>query len=219
MGTYTPNYKFLKIGDGSVDSDDNDYVDVISQIDRNLQIVDNVGKRVTSYKFLDTTLPSAYPLTGNVAGDKLFSNYTQAAYVWSGTAWNKTDSKKATPQDLVLSAGLQAYTTGPAPDYTPRYILEYDTVYLQGIISKTAMGVWTQGATVAVLAANSLPKPAKVFRGMIIGGSSTSRAGQFYYWVVGTDGSLTIAKYGPNAQTAGNSENYVSLESIHYAVS
>lgn len=216
MGTYTTNYELLKAGDGTVDPVD-DYVDVISQLDRNLSMIDDFGYRAVEYAFYNNVAAGNLPVTGNHSGDKLFTNYDHSAKVWNGTAWVSTNCSAPIWTDVAPSAGFET-TAGLA---NPGYYIENDTVYLRGTINKISMAIWVQAASTAVFPSGSFPAVGGGGRSFVAtGGRSTSNLAQFYLIVLPpTTGAMTIIRNGTTAQTAGSAENYVSLEGLHYGLS
>lgn len=214
MGTYTTNYQLLKAGDGTVDPVD-DYVDVVSQVDRNFSLIDDFGHRASEYAFFDNVNSDNLPLVGNRSGDKLYTNYDHSANVWDGSAWVPTICAAPEWTDVTPSAGFET-TTGLS---NPGYYTKSSTVFLRGTLNKLSFAIWVQGTVTTVFPAGSFPVPANGGRSFFsIGGLSASRIAQFYYIVIPTDGSMTIAKYGNNAQTAGSTQNFVSLDGLYYGL-
>jgi hypothetical protein len=216
MGTYTTNYQLLKAGDGTVDPVD-DYVDVISQVDRNFSLIDDFGYRAVEYATYDNVNSDNLPLVGNRSGDKLFTNYDHSAKVWNGSAWVSTNCKAPVWLDVAPTAGFET-TVGCS---NPGYYIENDTVYLRGVINKISFAIWVQGANTAVFPSGSFPVPPGGGRSFLTtGGRSTSNVAQMYYVVLPpSTGAMTISRYGANTQTAASTENWVSLEGIHYGLS
>lgn len=216
MGTYTTNYKLLKAGDGTVDPVD-DYVDVVSQLDRNLNLIDDFGFKACEYKVFNDVSSENLPMTGYRAGDKLFSDFDQSIKVWTGSDWSNTKASGPVWQDSTINSGFENFAgTSNTCGY---YVDSSSTVNLRGMINRTSMAIWVQGSAVAVFPAGAFPSPSLTKTLFTMGGVSTTRQAQMYYVVVATNGSATITKYGPNAQTAGSAENYVSLEGLSYALS
>jgi hypothetical protein len=221
MGSYTTNYQLLKAGDGSVAQPIDDYVDVQSQLDRNLSLIDDFGNRATAYRYYDNTTSDHFPVVGNHSGDKVYSNYNHSAMLWNSAtnSWVETNAKAPVWTDVTPNAGYQS------EDATRDNNLGYyrdrnnNTIFLRGIIIKTGLAVWSQGVLYSVFPVGTFPAPGVNLTYYTIGGLSTGRAAQFYQIQLNTTGSLLISKYGGNAQTAGSAENYVSLEGINYGIS
>lgn len=216
MGTYTTNYGLLKAGDGTIDPSD-DFVDVVGQLDRNLTLVDDIAHRACNYAYFENVRQSNLPTIGNRAGDKIYSNYDSSVKVWKSTGvWVNTKSAAPVWTDAPYNSGYDVIAGDDIPSY---YTDSAGTVFMRGFIIKTGYAIWAQGTSNAVFPAGSFPAPTASRTLTSIGGFSTSRQAQMYYIVINTDGSATITKYGPNAQTAANTENYVSLGGMSYALS
>lgn len=218
MGSYTPNYRLFKPGNGTGGDPTDDYVDVESQLDYNFSIIDTVGKKTNEYTFLTNTFLNNFP-TDNFVGEKLISDYDHTAYVRANGVWNPTI---ATPpiwtQAAIGSGFINASTSEPEVSY---YIEGGARCYLRGSIAHSSLAIWPQGTITTVAAAGAFPIPsATTTKEMItLGGFSASRIAQFYRVTILSTGGMTILKYGANAQTAGSVENYVSLSGLSYAIS
>jgi hypothetical protein len=220
MGSYTPNYKLYKV-DPTV-SGNNEYVDVEGQINRNLDIIDDVANKLCRYQIIGNVTEDHISTVGNYPGTKLYSAYDSAIKVWNGSGWVTTKSSSPIWNDVVLS-GVFA-TKPPAVNNLANNVGYYvdsgnNTVYLRGEVVKGAAEAFTQGTTYTVVAAGLLPSPPTTRTFFVSGGSGTSRHANFYILTLLTSGQMNVAMYADNAQTAGSAENYFSLEGLDYALS
>lgn len=212
MGTLTTNYKLLK-----VDTNGDDFVDVESQLDNNLSLIDDFIHRNVNYKFYDNIPQSQLPTTGFDKGDKLYSTYDHSVKVWNGSTWVNTAATEI--QWIVVPYGANFIPTGGAEDVASAgYYQNSNTVYTRGIFCRLGKAVWTQGQVVNVFPAGSFPAPVGVRSKMAIGGLPSTSVAQWYQVDFKTDGSVDITKYGPTGQTAGSNENYVSINGLKYAI-
>lgn len=215
MGTYTTNYQLLKAGDGTVDPVD-DYVDVTSQLNRNLDLIDDFGHRACEYAYQNVSY-SNLPTVGNRAGDKLYNHFDSSIAVWDGTQWKQTSSKAPIWTDVTLNAGF--VNAGNV------YNLGYFTadsglvVNLRGRIAQTSNAAWTNGSSLTVVAAGGLPSPAEIFEFTAMGSFPGGRQAQFYKVSISTAGAMTITRYGSVAQSAGDASNSVDFEGLSYGLS
>lgn len=216
MGTYTPNYNLLKAGNGTGVDPTDDYVDVVSQVDRNFLIIDDVAKKAVNYTFFQNTEEFNLPKTGFRSGDKVFSTWDMSAKVFTdGGEWSNTAAAAPVWTNVPLNSG---YELNPST-YAPAYYVEGTTVRLRGELVKTSFAVWVRGTAYAVFPAGSFPSPPTAKEIFIFGSKTSGRVPEYYFLTIATNGSGTIACYSSGAQTAGQNVNYVSLQGGDYDLS
>lgn len=216
MGTYTTNYQLLKPGNGIGTDLVDDFVDVESQIDRNLTMIDDFGKRASSYRQFNNAY-GTLPTVGNNVGDRIFNQWDSSVALWNGTAWVQTPSKAEVWTDAALNSGYEVLNDGTVYNFS--YAVESDTATVRGHIIKTALAIWTNGTVFNVAPSGSLPSPAMQMEFFADGAAAPGSTAQFYKVVVTTTGSMSVIRYGSVAQTAASANNYVQLSGISYGIS
>lgn len=218
MGSYTTNYKLLKVGDGTGDDPTDDYVDVNSQLDRNFQAIDDFANKAINYPVFDNTVEKELPKAGQRAGDKLLSTWDMSSKVFSDESeWHSSNAKAPIWTNVAMQNGFSASST--ANTYRPAYFQRGKTVKLRGRVVYLAFSAWTRGTIYSAFAAGTFPAPSVVKEFMLGGGVATGRTPQFYYLTINTDGSASLAYYSSGNQASSSSENYTELTGVSYDVS
>lgn len=215
MGTYTTNYGLLKAGDGTVDPVD-DYVDVISQLDRNLDLIDDFGYRACEYNYTDSRYDDL-PTVGNNVGDKIFNNFDHSFALWDGNSWVQTLARGPVWTDATLNSGF----TNSGTTYNVGYYTEDSNARctMRGRFMRLSSAIFTNGTVFTPISAGVIPVPVVPYQGIVVGVAPSGRQAQYYSVNISTSGVMTVTRYGSVAQTAGDSTNYVELDGFTYGLS
>jgi hypothetical protein len=215
MGSYTTNYRLLKVDDGSIDPAKDDYVDVSSQLDRNLSMIDTIGRRICNYEFFEGLPDYQFPIIGHRPGDKIFSTYQMGAKVFTSEGfWVNSKSVSPTLTYPNWNSGYQGTDAGD----DPAYYVHNNMVYLSGEIAKTGNAAWTRGISNSVFPSGQLPSPSTTREIILVGGKTQTRHPSFWVLAISTSGAGSISLYSPAEQTASSAENYVSFAGASYAL-
>lgn len=217
MGTFTPNYRLLKAGNGTGADPVDDFVDVVSQLDRNLTMLDDFGHRAVNYQLTNNPY-STLPTTGNNVGDMMFNEFNSSIAIWNGTAWVSTASDAPVWTDVALMSTYENMGDNSTPNVG--YTIENDTCTLRGRMIRTGFAIWTNGSTGVAIAAGIVPVPPTTMEYFASGGVGPSNSAQFYKISISNPtGAVSITRYGSVAQVASSINNYVDLAGISYALS
>lgn len=224
MATYTSNWNLLKPESIDLGGSVNDFVDVESQLNRNLDIVDNLGFRTSEYRVVNTPYNN-FPQTGNRNGDKLYNQYDGAIYVWdtSGTpdTWSYTmaSSPGSAWSDITLAAGFENVA---GVNYNAGYkIIDNGPtggpyrVRLRGRIRQTSYAVFTIGAAYNPTGASALPSPPTSQYFMNVCGGVIAK---YFRVFIGTNGQLEVRYFSNTAMSAGDAQNFVDLGGTVYSL-
>jgi hypothetical protein len=219
VGTYTPYWNFLK-------ADAGDFVDVESQLDRNLDIIDANGPKYFNYNFFSAAYGSI-PTAGYKSGSKMYSVFNNAVYVMqgggtAGATWVDTVVSSANAWTAIpIVAGLVA--TG-APDFPPEYRVDDNggRCYLRGKLIRTANAANALGTDINVTGVSGLPNPSASIRipEMICSGGIVTATPPYSTWYqvrVSAVGQLVMRRQGLLAQPV-SAQNYIALDGFSYAL-
>jgi hypothetical protein len=213
MPTYTPNFNLLK-------PVATELVDVNSQLNRNLDIIDKPLRGLFDYINTDVTSITAYELDRK-PGYKYFKTY-------SNTLWF-TGADNLVHQDntvFVLAWGdLESYLINgwkSLPGETLRYRARGNTAtntVAYDISGSIILNNYDQIAANTTLTVMNLPSfmiPTRSCYYMQYGGDPGSLSCARVF--IGSAGTMQVVKYGANA-AAGNTQNKISLAGIRFFVS
>lgn len=219
MGTYTPYWNFLK-------ADAGDFVDVVSQLDRNLDIIDLNGPKYFNYNFFSAAYGSI-PTSGYKSGSKMYSVFDSTVYVMqnggtAGATWRSVDASSAGFWNAIpLAAGLVA--TGN-PDFPPEYRIDDGggRCYLRGKLIRTGNAANALGTDINVTGVGAVPNPSASIRipEMICNGGIVSATPPYSTWYqvrVSATGQIIMRRQGLLAQPV-SAQNYVALDGLSYAL-
>lgn len=219
MGTYTPYWNFLK-------ADAADFVDVESQLDRNLSIIDSEGPKLFKYNFFTGAYPD-FPKTGFKSGSKAYSTTNNSVYVMkyggtSSASWEASAPSTAitwTAIPLVVGLVPSGGTTFP-PEY--RISDGGARCYLRGNFIRTGNAANALGVDINVTNVGGLPNPSATVRPpeMICNGGIVTGAPPYSTWYqvrVSATGQLIIRRNGLLVQPV-STQNYCSLDGFSYAL-
>jgi hypothetical protein len=246
MGSTTPNFGLFK-------PDASDYVDVVSDVDTNMGIIDYTAAQLCDYQPVSNAqFASSSPTNPLILNAHGLSNWQSDIRGYSGnlssaTGINGWEATNCTPSgwaSLVpfLQSGWMA--AGGQP-YTPRYRIvkeDCDTsitptfhVELSGRVAKTgyaALGTVTTGDAQFLTApfSNSLgndnPQAWQTAMGNSPASATVFNAARIMYYpaipMLSVHAYFSITRFVGTAasttQTAGNTENWFSLDGIRYRV-
>lgn len=213
MGTLTTNYKLIKASNGLGSDSVDDFVDVETQLDRNLTMIDDFAYRAVNYRPANVSY-TKLPTVGNNIGDKMYNRYDGSLAVWNGVTWASTLSKGPSWTDVTLNSTYENIS-GPA---NVGFIVENETAYLRGRMIRTGFAIWTNGSPGVAIAAGIMPLPLVCPVELFAGGGPIATP-QFYKVAISLTGAMTITRYGSVAQNAGSTNNYIQLDGLSYGIS
>lgn len=215
MGTYTSSWNLLKAGGA-------DYVDVESQLNRNLRIIDDRAKKTLEYTALDVD-KAGLPTSGYLNGDKVFNHQDGGIYrnISPGNWFRIYPASAQDWTDIPLSAGWENVggntpRAGYSTDTTSSNTGANYTIRLRGRIRQTGNAAFTQNTLYNPTADGGLPGPSTDYYSYGSGGVAPGSTASYFRIFISLAGRLEVRRFSNTAQTAGSAENYVSLDGVSY---
>lgn len=210
MGTLTSPYKFYK-------PDGGDVVDAETQLNRNLDIVDQKFKIVYDYAGTDVSSVNTSDLDKSIFA-KYYKTHSNTVGYIDTSGQIRLDSRAVVPQ-FEDFAFLNGWNAIPGVDSPVGFVVETDEagaikyIRLTGSIRLNSFDNIVPGTsyTVGNIPTGRRPATSKVFRANCDTNLSIAD------FVVNTAGNVIVTRFG-NAQSAGAASNLISLSEIGWAV-
>lgn len=211
MGTYTTPYMLYKPVGG-------EFVDVETQLNRNLDILDAEFKLTFDYQGTDTTSITDDASLSKEVHAKYYKTHSNASVIVNTSGTVTMDTKAWVPEfeDFSFASGWNTVPTITAPMAFQKTLDSAGTVKrvnLKGNCRLNAYDAIVQGTTytIGVVPSGLRPAVSKVYV------SNCDTALSIANISILSNGNVNVVRFG-NAQSAGAASNIVSFAGIEWAI-